>query len=909
MAGEKIGLTAVMEMAGFTQGINKYNEMVGGASSNTERHAGIMSKAFAGIGEAVKMASAVAVGGVAALASALTGSVFATMSWGDKLKDVSEMLGTTSEESAMLAVAAQHIGGNVEQLTGQLAFMARGLTNAKGELGTTGIALKNMGINALDANGNMRPTLEILQEAANRINAMPPGLDKTSAMMDVFGKSGKSMSDMLEVLAGTGMKDMDAKAKALGLSMSGPAVQGAINLKRSFNDLKMMGEGLLVQIGTAALPIFQNFASVLSKIGQEVIPVVVSAIKPLIDWISQGASAFGGLVNALLQGQSPLFAISDFIMRIFGMDAAIKFHEIAGGVLDFAAQARDALLPILQQVGDFIINTVVPAIGMLVDWIGKQIPIVIAIATDIFTNSLLPALQSIGTFITEQVVPTFMALVNFILEHVVPMFEAILPRAIQFLSTIFTGIIMPVLSALFAFFRDNIIPILSKVCDWMAANLPGAIDKATQWVKGTLIPALQDIWTFVKETLLPILGKIIVWLAETIKTAIEFFVTDIWPKLKTAFGVVKDFIVNDLYPRLKDIADWLGPIIKTIIETFVNTIWPKIKTALADVWGFINTYIIGPDGVFTKVYNWLKTAIGEAIAIAEGVLAGLKKAWDDISTAVGNVIGWIDTVIEKLKNIKLPDWLQPGSPPPLALALFDIAKGFMMAAAAAEVFGTAVKKYSGAVWKTPGLAGAITGFAGAILSRFQAQYTTPLEAQVTAAQEEVDTLQAQIDAGNNSTQMLDLLAQKQKELADITEKYSTEKERELALQKQLNDLAYLQAQMDFISFLAENNLAVSDILGNLQLGLGLDLPSFMDAITRALAVLVANLNTQITTPGEIPGTPPASPFAGPGFAGGGGGGNAVYNTVSVNMNVALNNGMDTEQFRVFVLDTVSGALR
>jgi len=47
-----IGLRAVMEMTGFTAGINKYNQMMGGASSNTEKHAGLMTKAMAGIGTA-----------------------------------------------------------------------------------------------------------------------------------------------------------------------------------------------------------------------------------------------------------------------------------------------------------------------------------------------------------------------------------------------------------------------------------------------------------------------------------------------------------------------------------------------------------------------------------------------------------------------------------------------------------------------------------------------------------------------------------------------------------------------------------------------------------------------------------------------------------------------------------------
>lgn len=116
----QIGLAAVMEMTGFTQGINKYNQMVNGASTNTDKKASLMSKAFAGIGQAVKIASAVAAGGIAAVTTAMVGGLKATMSWAEKLDAVGDVLGTTSEESAALAVAAQHIGGNVEQLASQM---------------------------------------------------------------------------------------------------------------------------------------------------------------------------------------------------------------------------------------------------------------------------------------------------------------------------------------------------------------------------------------------------------------------------------------------------------------------------------------------------------------------------------------------------------------------------------------------------------------------------------------------------------------------------------------------------------------------------------------------------------------------------------------------------------------------
>jgi hypothetical protein len=203
-------------------------------------------------------------------------------------------------------------------------------------------------------------------------------------------------------------------------------------------------------------------------------------------------------------------------------------------------------------------------------------------------------------------------------------------------------------------------------------------------------------------------------------------------------------------------------------------------------------------------------------------------------------------------------------------------------------------------------------FAGVILARFKVKNVKPLEERSKGLKEELDAVNLLLASADTSyEERMNLEARKailDAEYLRVSQQLTIEKERELALQKQLDDLAFLQAQMDFLSFLRENELDMADILGNLQLGLDLDLPAFMDAITRALAALVAGLNS------DLSGTPPVG-FAGGGsaFGGGGkslGGGMQVYNNQAVNIyfSATLNNGMDYETFKVGVLDVVKGAL-
>jgi len=163
--------------------------------------------------------------------------------------------------------------------------MARGLKNAKGELGPTGLALQGLGVNFRDANGNILPTTDILTAVADKLAAMPDGLEKTQLMMDVFGKSGKDLSDVMGALTTEGFAAADEKAKALGLSMGESGVDASLKLGRSLNDVKMMGQGLMVTLGSELMPVIQPLISQFVTWAISVMPQVREGIKTVVDWV------------------------------------------------------------------------------------------------------------------------------------------------------------------------------------------------------------------------------------------------------------------------------------------------------------------------------------------------------------------------------------------------------------------------------------------------------------------------------------------------------------------------------------------------------------------------------------------------------------------------------------------------
>jgi hypothetical protein len=155
--------------------------------------------------------------------------------------------------------------------------------------------------------------------------------------------------------------------------------------------------------------------------------------------------------------------------------------------------------------------------------------------------------------------------------------------------------------------------------------------------------------------------------------------------------------------------------------------------------------------------------------------------------------------------------------------------------------------------------------------------------EMTAAnstQAERDRLDASIAASNEA------IAGQKNNIADAEQKI-------LALQQQQADLAWLQAQMDLVKFITDNNLNMQQVLGGIQLGLGADPLAIMNAMTSAVGQVVtasqasmANLGLNMAlyeiagsgkrgTPGYVP---PSSDYQAPST----GRGSPIYVEASIN---------------------------
>ena len=158
---------------------------------------------------------------------------------------------------------------------------------------------------------------------------------------------------------------------------------------------------------------------------------------------------------------------------------------------------------------------------------------------------------------------------------------------------------------------------------------------------------IQEKLAVVWAGLQPVFETIKQWLQVNIPIAIQTL-TAFWTNtLLPAIQDVWTFIQNDLVPlfaalwELFKVAGALA--ITALAGLWQNVLWP----ALQKVWAFIKDNVL-------PMFQKLSDSIG------------------GVSGAVSSVIGWIDRMTEKLRNIQLPDWLTPGSPTPFEMGLRGI---------------------------------------------------------------------------------------------------------------------------------------------------------------------------------------------------------------------------------------------
>lgn len=438
-------------------------------------------------------------------------------------------------------------------------------------------------------------------------------------------------------------------------------------------------------IGQAFLPALEELLTPIADIAQDVGP-------QLIEWAQMAGKWLGEKIPAAIDKIRP--PIQEFINGLMSLARyfAIVFKE--GDYLnDFLTHLPESIQPIIKSIGQFIdaVMEIVRAIKLLlegdlgsfadiiVDYIGVD-------ATDAILN-FVDSLVEFGAGVKEAWATAQAAFekagIREVLAEIGVAFGEVMAAVKELWQTI-----APILGEIFGAIRgafDGGEPIkFADVVRGVAEIVVGALKGVASYLKwvaevwSTVAAVISKLWSehgeeIVKGTSDFVKGVIrfIENLRATISVAFEALRGYWQDVLLPAIEIVWAFIQDNVIPLFEVLAELLSVIVGVALEVLAGLWQNVLQPALEEIWRFIQNNIIP---IFEKIAAIVSDVLGPALdEFSVNILEPLASAFDGISSAIKDVIGWVEWLIEAIGNIKLPDALTPGSTTPFETGLRGIA--------------------------------------------------------------------------------------------------------------------------------------------------------------------------------------------------------------------------------------------
>lgn len=361
-----------------------------------------------------------------------------------------------------------------------------------------------------------------------------------------------------------------------------------------------------------------------------------------------GARAGPDMAAAIREGR---FSVDELVNTIAGgsetiMGAAEQTNDYAERFTVLKNQVTAAAIPLGTTLFDSI-NKLMPTIEKVINFVAGLIEkfanlpngtqtAILAIAG--IAAAIGPVITTIGGLVSAagSVGAAFgaggaLAGVGAALAPILPVIAAI-GAAVALLVAAWNGNWFGIRDTLTAVWTGTIQPALQSLIEWLQTAIPQAIQALSDFWNNTLLPALRTVWEFIETNLIPLFRA----LAELLTAVV-------------------------------------GVAITALQGLWQNVLLPAIKA----VWKFIQENVLP---IFQTLAEKLEGPLATALGVAQRLFDSLKGALEGIGGAVQRVIGWIGTLTDKIRNIKLPDWLTPGSPTPFELGLRGIADAVAMLA-------------------------------------------------------------------------------------------------------------------------------------------------------------------------------------------------------------------------------------
>lgn len=283
----------------------------------------------------------------AAVAASIGAITVKSASWADDINTMSKVYGIGTDELQKYSAAADLVDVDVETIAKSHSKLTKAMSAAKDETSAQAEAFQALGVDVVDANGNLRDADTVWQETIAALGNVSNETERDALAMTLMSKSAQELNPLIED-GGEAYKNLADTLKKYDLDYID---QEMLDNANAFND----SLDTIKAVGTVA---FQ-------QVGTQLAAYLAPAMERVVDLVGQIAGWFANL--------SP--ETQAMIATIAGVVAILAPLLLGLGKLSFAISSIMSLMSVLG-----------PALGGILSTLG---PIVIAIAAVIAIGVLL----------------------------------------------------------------------------------------------------------------------------------------------------------------------------------------------------------------------------------------------------------------------------------------------------------------------------------------------------------------------------------------------------------------------------------------------------------------------------------------------------------------------------------------
>jgi hypothetical protein len=311
-------------------------------------------------------------------------------------RTLKRVMGGTAEDMSRLRFAGHELGISADRIATSMGIASKHFVdNDK--------AVRQLGVSYKDADGKVKPAIELLGEIGDRLNALKDPYGRATAARELFGRGYKEMMPLLG-LGSEGIKKFAEESDKLGHTMSEKDLKAARAFKLQMKELHATFEGIYIAVGRSIIPVLTNLVHKFTELAQMVVNawkenttfgrvlkgvavglgILIAAIAAYKTYtmIAAAATKAWGVAQAIVNGIMSMNPVTLVVLAIVGLIAAIialvKNFGVAGTVVEIFFGGLGAIVGAVAsavvigfQVMTASVAAFAYALGKAASWIGK----------------------------------------------------------------------------------------------------------------------------------------------------------------------------------------------------------------------------------------------------------------------------------------------------------------------------------------------------------------------------------------------------------------------------------------------------------------------------------------------------------------------------------------------------------